>query len=443
MKSLLKVFVMLLACLVAGITAAQAPEMFRYQGRLVDGTNVVNATLPMNFKLYDALSDGNKLYEDTNSVLVVDGLYSTMIGDDTVSGSLTNALTNATVYLELTVDGETLSPRERVVSVPYALNGNDGGDTAPAGSIVLSDTYPNAGLEAQGYSAVETAPGQNWTFTGMAPEGEEPQYISFAGKIWAIGSFDESSSQKIYFSDDGASWTCVATNAEISANSGFSVATFNGKMWILGGSSYSDEVWCSSDGIDWTLATETPGWSARYGLATAVFDDKLWVMGGRDSSGYKNDVWSSTDGTNWNLVTASADWPANEKHVAVAFLDKLWVIEGENDEMPMPKTTVWSSSDGITWVSEADHFTHLGSAQFSTPVVVNGKMYMPSGLGLFYTSNGLDWQVAGTGHGYWVIDAQCVSHDDSLWIVSKFLGAIARSDRIKQDNGLYYYQKDQ
>ena len=37
---------------------AQAPEIFRYQGRLVDGTNLVNATLPMSFKLYDALSGG-------------------------------------------------------------------------------------------------------------------------------------------------------------------------------------------------------------------------------------------------------------------------------------------------------------------------------------------------------------------------------------------------
>ena len=49
-------------CLLAGFVlvgmvlgaSAQAPEMFRYQGRLVDGTNLVNATLPMSFKLYNA-----------------------------------------------------------------------------------------------------------------------------------------------------------------------------------------------------------------------------------------------------------------------------------------------------------------------------------------------------------------------------------------------------
>ena len=101
---------------------AQAPEMFRYQGRLASGATLVNATLPMSFKLYNAPSGGTKLYEDSNSVAVVNGLYSTYVGDNTVFGSLTNAMTNAAVYLELTVNGETLSPRERLVSVPYALN---------------------------------------------------------------------------------------------------------------------------------------------------------------------------------------------------------------------------------------------------------------------------------------------------------------------------------
>lgn len=101
---------------------AQVPEMFRYQGRLVEGTNLVNATLPMSFKLYDAPTNGILYYEDSNSVLVVDGLYSAILGEHTVSGSLTNAIARAAVYLELTVNGETLSPRERLFSVPYALN---------------------------------------------------------------------------------------------------------------------------------------------------------------------------------------------------------------------------------------------------------------------------------------------------------------------------------
>ena len=121
---------------------AQAPDVFRYQGRLVNGTNPVNATVPISFKLYDALSGGNKLYEGSTSVLVVNGLYSAYIGDNTVFGSLTNAPTHAAVYLELTVNGATLSPRERLVSVPYTLSAPSstaiGGDPTAVSNVVVT-----------------------------------------------------------------------------------------------------------------------------------------------------------------------------------------------------------------------------------------------------------------------------------------------------------------
>lgn len=163
-------FILVLATTLWG----QTPEMFRYQGRLVDGANLVNATLPMSFKLYDALTDGTLLYEDSSSVLVVDGLYSTTIGDDTISGTLTDALTNATVYLELTIDGETLSPRERVVSVPYAMNAS--GHTHE----VIINLYAREGDSSQTnvlaagdcYVGSSKAPGGEWSGIQVENSGD-------------------------------------------------------------------------------------------------------------------------------------------------------------------------------------------------------------------------------------------------------------------------------
>lgn len=158
---------------------AQAPEMFRYQGRLVNGTNLVNATVPMSFKLYNALSGGTRLYEDSNSVLVVDGLYSTYIGDNTVFGSLTNAMTNAAVYLELTVNGETLSPRERLVSVPYALN--TGGNTPVHERIIgLSGTL-NFGNVYTGLTKTVTLTIQNDGYSLMTVTGLQYSDARFSG----------------------------------------------------------------------------------------------------------------------------------------------------------------------------------------------------------------------------------------------------------------------
>lgn len=131
------------AAIALNFNVAAAPEMFRYQGRLVDGTNLVNDTLPMSFRLYDAHTGGTMLYEDSASVLVVDGLYSTYIGDDTVYGSLTDSLRNLGVYLEITISGQTLSPREQLVSVPYALNTTiyDPPFFKWGGTVVSSNSY--------------------------------------------------------------------------------------------------------------------------------------------------------------------------------------------------------------------------------------------------------------------------------------------------------------
>ena len=100
---------------------AQPPPLINYQGRLVDGTNLVSGVVNMRFRLHDDPAGGSLLFESTNLVTVVDGLYATVIGENTVSGTLTDALANPAVWLELEVDGTTLSPRERILSAGYAL----------------------------------------------------------------------------------------------------------------------------------------------------------------------------------------------------------------------------------------------------------------------------------------------------------------------------------
>jgi hypothetical protein len=81
-----------------------APELLNYQGRLVDGGGLVNRNVALQLRLYDTMEGGTLLYEDSNTVTVVDGLYATLIGDNTTYGSLTNALTNANVYVEVVLD---------------------------------------------------------------------------------------------------------------------------------------------------------------------------------------------------------------------------------------------------------------------------------------------------------------------------------------------------
>lgn len=101
---------------------AQAPQLLNYQGRLLNGTNLVNGLVALRLRIYDAPTGGTLLYEDFGEPDVVDGLYSTFLGDGTTTGSLARALSSISAYLEVVANNQVLTPRERIGSVAYAVH---------------------------------------------------------------------------------------------------------------------------------------------------------------------------------------------------------------------------------------------------------------------------------------------------------------------------------
>lgn len=126
-----------------GVAAVQAlpPELIYYQGRLLDSDgHPVNASATIETRLYPDASGGSSLWEQTlNDVPVTDGLYGFHFGDSLLPA----ALTNAACWLELEVNGEVLTPRHRLISVPYALRAGAAGSLGtdysgvPAGVVIL------------------------------------------------------------------------------------------------------------------------------------------------------------------------------------------------------------------------------------------------------------------------------------------------------------------
>jgi hypothetical protein len=108
----------------ASPTGAPGPSAttVNYQGRLSDSDGVpLNGTYGMSFALYDAATDGNLVWgpEEHTAVEVSDGLFSVGLGSKT-SGGIPTTTWNGDRYLEITVGGETLEPRELIRSVPIA-----------------------------------------------------------------------------------------------------------------------------------------------------------------------------------------------------------------------------------------------------------------------------------------------------------------------------------
>lgn len=158
--------------LVPALAVGQVPQKLGYQARLLksDGTPA-SGIVEIVFSVFDAETGGKQLFSEKQTVGLTDGYYSTFLGSATATGFPAGTFDGSERFLELTVAGETLKPRQRIASVAYALVATDarnvvggkvdatsvsvGGKTviSPNGSIMFPD----------GSTQATAAAGTKWT----------------------------------------------------------------------------------------------------------------------------------------------------------------------------------------------------------------------------------------------------------------------------------------
>ncbi|MEK7744026.1 MAG: hypothetical protein AAB578_06525, partial [Elusimicrobiota bacterium] len=100
----------------------EVPAQINFQGRLTDlSNNPLDGYHDFIFKIYGTDTGGTPLWsEQQGGISVSNGILSVKLGSLL---PLTPGVFSADrAYLEITVDGTVLSPRERLISVPYAVN---------------------------------------------------------------------------------------------------------------------------------------------------------------------------------------------------------------------------------------------------------------------------------------------------------------------------------
>ena len=104
-----------------------APNAMNFQGRLADssGAAVPDGNYDMRFLIFEVETEGSgsQLWEEYQEVAVTDGVYNVTLGQGTpVVGSFDAALFSGDDrWLEVWVEDEALSPRQKLASVAYAL----------------------------------------------------------------------------------------------------------------------------------------------------------------------------------------------------------------------------------------------------------------------------------------------------------------------------------
>lgn len=134
----------------AGTVRAQTPltSAFTYQGQLKQAGAAANGAYPMSFTLWDAATDGTQIgptltFEDipgiSAPVEVFDGQFNVSLdfGGDAFNGDAR--------WLEITVEGTTLAPRQALTAAPYAvqtrgIHVNETGDKVGIGTT--APTHP-------------------------------------------------------------------------------------------------------------------------------------------------------------------------------------------------------------------------------------------------------------------------------------------------------------
>ena len=114
----------------------QPPGLLTYQGHLLDTDRmpVPDGVYQMSFALYGEPEGGEPLWGEAHEVEVKDGFFAVLLGTEQ---PIDPSVLRTETYIEIAVDGEALSPRQRLASVAFAL---------VAGVANHADTAPWSGL---------------------------------------------------------------------------------------------------------------------------------------------------------------------------------------------------------------------------------------------------------------------------------------------------------
>jgi hypothetical protein len=193
---------------------AQPERLINYQGRLADNAGVaMGGTVTMRFQIFTSLSGSTVVWGETQDVHVVQGIYNVLLGNvNPLDPDAFAAAGKNVFFLQVSVNGEPMSLRQRIASVPQAIfadrlmNGRIETDgrtlmvSAPAASVTMRVSFNQA----------FAAPPRVWVSALNAPIGGRKFIDTIITNISATGfdvTFDSLDGQA---SSGSASFTYAA-----------------------------------------------------------------------------------------------------------------------------------------------------------------------------------------------------------------------------------------
>ncbi len=174
--------------LVSTSALADVPSEVTYNGRLLYNGNPVTSGTSIVFRLFQTSSGGSAVWTETHTVTPdSNGIYTQILGSTSAIPDDYDSL-----WIELVVAGNTLTPRKKITSSPFVLRAGELPDLYVSGKIGIGTTSPGLSLDVY--------INNNWGF--QVSDGTERVRISDS----AIGQTDDGSTYSYLFVKSGSSY---------------------------------------------------------------------------------------------------------------------------------------------------------------------------------------------------------------------------------------------
>ncbi len=223
-----------------GLTLALVPKTINYQGKLTDRRGLgVNDTVPIHFALYPDSSSETALWEEVHdSVIVFRGMFNVHLG---AVNPFSDSLNFDTPYwLELMVDGEVMSPRKKLVAVPYSIRSlyadstigdNWGEQTVATSARISGDGTTSSPLDI---AQQEASAGQvlKWDGTSWSPEDDQTE----------DGDIDPGNELQVITAGDGLSGGGSGDTINLMVDVGVGLGFSSGQLINTGDANGDDDL---------------------------------------------------------------------------------------------------------------------------------------------------------------------------------------------------------
>ncbi len=258
--------------------AAVPARTLGFQGQLFNSGAAVDSSVSATFKFYDALSGGSQAGSTiSKTVTVSDGYFATSFSESDLSG----IDWNQSLWIEVAIEGNTLTPRSAMNAVPFAerafgtFSYSSAPTVGPAGSLyynsatgelLVSNGSAWTNIGSSGSATTTLSVGNGFVYTATSTDGVRAAYFTatsttatstFAGAV-GIGTTTPSDKLDVWGNlRVGTSSTPVLFVDTANRNVGIGTTSFSGaKLSIAGGGILlANPYGISSRHTDGTLAT--------------------------------------------------------------------------------------------------------------------------------------------------------------------------------------------